>query len=461
MAFNNIDSLVNGKIVQIVFNKGVIHQGSDDTREWEQVLSMKANDPLGRETRFMLQRNLGYAAAAQYRNPGVKGRAFPKSQQASLEEFTAKLKEINTTIEIPHQLWERAQMAKSAKYLEPLVHEINNKALAQKRVMCFDFYADGTGVRGTAQSVNETNIAAGKVTVTLQTTSGARGHVGGFEDGDIFVLYQSNGTVRSASGAGAASLYGYKVVDRSFENATVTFELVDSNEAVLTNISATNLASGDVFYRVGQETHPNLSSISDYSTASEAWAGLESLAADDGRSVFGITMSGPYAGSIFNANGDPLDAIMFDKAMSKGKRRVGQSRYRYKKACMADEAHTQLVDSREADRKFMSIQDNKRGVSYFAYQHKNDTIECYTSEYVKKDRIWILPELKSGEKVLQWHGDDFKPVKAPGQSSEFMLKPHADGGYSSDIVSYMRGLGVLVAKHPAAIIGIKNFTITV
>lgn len=460
MVYTNIDSLNLGKLVQIVFSKGVLYQGSEDTREWEQVLSMKASDPMGRETRYLLQKHLGYAAAGQYRNPGTKNRTFPQSQQGSFDEFTAKLKEINTTLELEYQMWERAQTAKSAKYLEPLAIEAASKATAQKRLMCFDFYEDGSGVRGTGASIVETGIAAGRVVVTLNVAEGKQGHTGGFQEGDIMVLKRATGAARDCSLSGGSQPYGWKVVDRDFDLDTVTFDLIDSTETAVVNVTATNLTAGDVFYRVGQPTYANLASVSDWGYATECITGLESLGAADGRTVNGIAMTGTYKGSQYDAGTDPLDAIMFDKALARGKKRVGQGRYKYAKACMADEAHTQLIDSREGDRRFIQVTDNKRGTSFFAYQHRNDTVEAYTSEFIRKNRIWILPELKGGDKVLQFHGDDFKAVKGPG-GQEFMLKPASGGGHTNDIVSYMRGLGQLVCKHPAALVSIKNFTITV
>lgn len=461
MAFNNIDAsaIKLGKLVQILFSKGILNQLSEDIREWEQIQSMKVGDQAARSLRFMLQRSYGPAAAAQARDPGTSGRTFPKAQQSSVQEFEAFFKEYNTTLKLEYQLWERAMMAKNAKYMEPLALEVQSKAIAQKRIWCGEFYMDGTGVRGTASSVDETNVATGRVVVTLQTTDAARGHAGLFEIDDIFVLYQSGGSARSATLGSGSQPYGWKVVDKDFTAQTVTFDLVDSDEVAVTNVTATNLASGDVFYRVGQPTKPNLGSISDYGTVAETLIGLETLAAKDGRTVWGIPMTGAYKSSLFDAGTATLDVDLFDKALFTSKRRVGQGRYRYKKACMADEVHNVLIDSRETDRRFLQVTDNKRGTTYFGYQHRNDLVECYTTEFISQRRIWFLPEQAGGDKVLEFHGSDWKAVKVPG-GSEFHLNPADTGGHTNDIVSYMRGIGVLICKHPAAIAGLHNFSLT-
>lgn len=459
MSFSNIDSLRLGKAVHILFSKTLLSQVTEDVREWEQIASRKVGDQAARSMRFMLQKSHGPAAAAAARNPGTSGRTFPQAQQSSVEEFEALFKEYNTTIKLELQMWERAMMAKNAKYFEPLALETQSKAIAQKRLMTGEFYMDGTGVRGTVASVTETDIAEGRLVVTLNATSGTRGHVGLFEYDDIFVIYQSGGSARSASVSSGSQPYGWKVVDKDFAANTVTFDAVDSSETVMTTVTATNGAAGDVLYRVSQPTKGNLGSVTDYATVTETITGLESLAATDGRTVHGITMSGVYRSSMYDADAATLDVDLFDRALFTGKRRVGQGRYRYKKACMADETHNLLIDSRETDRRFLQVTDNKRGTTYFAYQHRNDLVEAYTTEFCPKTRIWMLPEDSGGNKVIEYHGSDWKGVKVPG-GGEFHLNPASGGGHTNDMVSYSRALGVLICKHPAAIVGLKNFALS-
>jgi hypothetical protein len=248
-------------------------------------------------------------------------------------------------------------------------------------------------------------------------------------------------------------------VDKDYTAGTVTFDIIDSTETAVTNVTATGLGAGDVFYRVSQPTKPDISgAVSDYATASETLCGLPSLAANDGRTVHGITMSGVYKSSLYDASAASLDVDLFDKALYSAKRRVGQGRYRYKKACMADEVHNVLIDSRETDRRFLQVTDNKRGTTYFAYQHRNDLVEAYTTEFCPKTTIWMLPEDSGGQKVIEFHGSDWKGVKVPG-GGEFHLNPASGGGHTNDMVSYSRALGVLVCKHPAAIAGLTNFSL--
>jgi hypothetical protein len=224
-------------------------------------------------------------------------------------------------------------------------------------------------------------------------------------------------------------------------------------------LTASNLANTDYFYRVGQPTFPDRTSVADWGSVTEVVPGLESLAASDGRVVHGITMSGQAASSTFDGGATQLDVTMIQAAMDQAKINVGQSSYAWKKMCMAPEAQASLIESRETDRRFQTVEDNKRGIKFFAYVHGNDVLETYTSEYCPKSRIYMIPEARSGQgKVLEYHGTDFEPVRMGGMG-EFHLKPSSSGGHERRIVSYMESLGTLICKHPAAIARITNFTL--
>lgn len=457
MAFANIDSLQLGNLLQIVFSNGVRNQISQDFRDFEMVKRAKVGSSVARELRFMFQKSFG-PSAIQYRDPGTSNRAFPDARQASIQENTAKFKEINATIELEYNLWDRARKSPE-KYAEPLALEIDSKASAAKRRLAADLYGDGTGVIGTVASAAVTSPASSSLVFTLSSSDSARGHVGFFEYGDILLLKANAGGASALDTNLATEPAYWLVVEKDRTLNTVTLQGLDSNLAAVATISSISVqpTAGDVFYRYGQPTIPNLSSITDYGTVSEVMAGLESLTASDGRLIHGITMSGATAGSRIDAGANPIDVSHIEKAMNKTKIAVGQDRYRWKMMLMAHETQSAFIESRETDRRFQSIEDNKRGVKVFGYVHGNDTLECVTSEYVPQKRIYILPETKAGEKVLEFHGSDYETVKGAGMS-DFNLKPGANGGYVNTVVSYLQAIGVLICKHPASCAVIHNFT---
>lgn len=454
MAFSNISNLNLGDFLQIAFSAGVRNQISDDYRDWEQVKMFRVADPNGRETRFLFQNSYG-PAAVQYRNPNFTA-AFPTAQQITTAEHSAVFKELDVTIELEYNLWHRAQKS-PAKYAEPLAMEIQSKTTAAKRRMAADFYSDGSGVVGKTASVVDTTGAGGSVAVTLDTSFFA--HVGLFEYGDLLLAYEEDGNAATAPTIGGGGVfYAWRVKSKDRANDKVVLEPVDASGAVL-NLTASNLANTDYFYRVGQPTFPDRTSVADWGSLTEVVPGLESLAASDGRVVHGITMSGQAASSTFDGGSTQLDVTMIQAAMDQAKINVGQSSYAWKKMCMAPEAQASLIESRETDRRFQTVEDNKRGIKFFAYVHGNDVLETYTSEYCPKSRIYMIPEARSGQgKVLEYHGTDFEPVRMGGMG-EFHLKPSSSGGHERRIVSYMESLGTLICKHPAAIARITGFTL--
>jgi hypothetical protein len=454
MSFSNIDNLQLGKFLQIAFSEGVRSQISQDYRDWDHIKQQRVSDPDGREVRFLFQRSYG-PGAVQYRNPNFSS-TFPAAQQISVSEHTAIYKEIDVTIELEYNLWNRARKS-PAKYAEPLALEIQSKTIASKRRLAADLYGDGTGVIGTVSSASDTTGAGGYVTITLSSSNSARGHVGFFEYGDLLLNKNPDGTADDPTVSGG-TFYAWRVKQKLRRNNQVVLEAVDASMNVL-SLTASSIDASDLLYRVGQPTIADLTgSISDYGTVTEVMAGLESLTANDGRVIHGITMSGSSAGTVVDAGGNPLDVSYIQQMMDDVKINVGQSVYSWPMMAMAPESHAALIESRETDRRFITVDDAKRGIKVFAYQHGNDSLETYTSEYVPLKRLYALPQAKAGNKVLEYWGTDFEPVKMGGMG-EFHLKPSAAGGHERRISSYMEALCCLICKHPAAIGRLENFTV--
>lgn len=462
MAFSNIDSadIKLGKFLQIVFSAGVMNQISEDHRDWEMVMKNRVNDPDGRERRFLFQKTYG-TAAVQYNTPGVSGSSFPASQQMTVEEHSAVYKEVNATVEIEYNLWNRARKS-PAKYAEPLALEFVSKTIATKRRFAADLYGDGTGVVG---QVASSAVSNGKLVVTLASGSAALGHIGFFEFGDLLVSRDSAGAA-DAPTLSSGTFSHWRIDDRSrgrtladADTVTLAAVLDTGADGVVTAAGAVD--SNTLFYRAFQPTGGasalDRSAITDFGTATEVMAGLESLASADGRTIHGIQMSGANAATVLDANGDAFDSSLIQQGLSQTKLRVGEGKYSWKMLCMAPEAQDSLIEARETDRRFHTVEDNKRGVRFWAYQHGGDTLETYTSEFIPKKRVWALPEAKAAsKKVLEFHGTDFEPVSANG-GDKFHLKP-SGSGHQRVISSYLEAYALLICNHPAAILQIKNFS---
>lgn len=469
MAISNVDSLLLGKLLQITFSKGFRRQLVRDHRDWESVKQMTVGMPGGREHRFMFQVG-GGPAAIQYAAIGSSG-AFPAAQRSAVEEKIAIFKELNATIEIDYMLFERLKMA-PAKYADNLAMELEDKLVYLKRRVAADLYNDGLGVLGTVASVADAGIAQGKVEVTLSALAASRGHIGWFEYDDLLLNCDVDGTADMPAGAVA-----WKVASIDRPNNKVTLQAINASGApvALANLAASSIDATDLLYRGTTSASHSRTDLTDgtpkvlvggnlvaqdYGTATEIIAGLGALVANDGRQVHGITMSGVTGSTVKDVGGSAIDVTHIQQALSQVKTAVGQGRYKYSSLLCAPEMLDSLIEGRETDRRFNSVEDATRGVRKFIYQHAEDAVEFVTSEFCRKNEAFALPSGKGEEsKCIEFVGTDFKAVEVPGSSSKFHLRPTSGGGHEKKLVSYMFGLGVLVNQHPKACLKIQNFTV--
>jgi hypothetical protein len=460
MAFQNIDNLALGNFLQVSFSQGVRDVLSQYHAEFEVVQSCKMDESNPRELRFLVQTGRG-PAAVQYRNPGDNTQAFPAASRNAVSEGTAKTKELDATIEIEYNLWKRA-MQSPEKYAEPLAMEMSSKEIAARRRIANDFYGSGSGIVCTSagSAVDSGSGATFQTVVTINGADASQGGIGSCEYGDILIAKQSDGTTTRAS-SGGATLGIWKVKDVSRlgqSTSTVTLTPCTSVGVLESSCSASNIVVGDLLFRVGQATFATLASVPDWGIASEVIPGLESLVASDGRTCHALVMSGAFGGTKQDCNAEVLDLRHIQAGMDRVKVRVGQGRYNWKKILMAPEAAAVFVEARETDRRFITIDDNVRGVKKFAYQHWNDSLEFVTSEFCPMNRAYVLPEAKGNERVLQAHISDMETVKAANGDS-FHLSP-TSGSYYRMMQCFLMGHITLLNLHPAACLMIRNFTLS-
>ena len=442
--------LTLGNYLKIVSKGAVYNNLSEDSPIWDLISKKKKGPAEGRELRFLLRSAYGSSAASFV---SVSGGAYPTAAQATLNEGSADYKDFALTVEVERTLISKA-IADFSRYGEPLAEELRCKSIALSRQLSRAVYGDGTGILGQVSSIDLS--AANQATVTLTQTNSAYGFIGWFELGDRVKFADLDGV--AATTTNAANHWTVVSKDRADGTVTLSFRNSSDVEAAHGGAGGANaIAATDVIYRLGttaQDVNPT-SGITDYGSASEEWAGLESLSEDDGRTVNGIALTGALAGTRRNAAGNPIDSQDFQQMMSQVMIAVGQGRYKYNKAMMSWETLDALIESREVDRRFQSIQDNKRGVAALGYVHGKNTLMFEADEFCRKDRIYTLPE---GD-VLQFHGSDFEFVKPEGGQKFFLTPNSSADGHKRSIRAYMEGSGVLVSVHSPAIGVIENFTV--
>jgi hypothetical protein len=459
MATTKASDLTLGNFLKIVSKGGVYNNLSEDSPIWELIKKKKKGPDEGRELRFLLRSAYGSAAAGFV---SVDGGAYPTAQQATVSEGTAQYKDFALTVEVERTLIAKA-MSDFSRYGEPLAEELRSKTIALSRQLSRAAYADGTGVlaqiSGTPTVLTVTG-GADQIRIPLSSATGARGFVGWLEVGDKVAVYNTAGTIQGITAGAWDETNGsdycvVKNVDR--QNNRVDLACYDASAGAEVAVTAVDAAGdGDFIYRFLQGTREDLSGsiTSDYQTHSEDFVGLGSLSENDSRVVNGITLDSTLGGTRRDASGNPIDSQDFQQLMSQVMVAVGQGRYKYSKSMMAWETLDALIESREVDRRFQSVQDNKRGTSSLGYIHGRNTLMFEADEFCRKDRIYCLPDAD----VLQFHGSDFEFVKPEGGQKFFLTPNSSADGHKRSIRAYMEGSGVLVSTHGAALGVIENFT---
>ena len=444
----NINELDLGSFLQIIYSQGIYNQTSRDYSDFDMIKMHNVKVAPGRQYDFQLSTSLA-PASTQRRNPGQANRPFPKGFKIAHEEYTAKFKEIQTTIEVDGNLLSRAAETPQ-KYAELWATQAELSLDGARRVMASEIYRDGTGVLGHVKTLAVPS--AGRITVELNNDRSVNklSYAGWFESDDIIIPMNRDGSTASAM---ASAVY-LQVVSIDELNNTVKFKGLDANfeEVTLSDAPAVD----EVLYRYGQQVFPDLDSSFDYGDVSTPIVGYESLAAADGRLVHGMELEGVLAGSQIDAGGASIDVKFLEQAMNKAKRRVGPTRYDWKKMCTSYQTRSALIESKEGDRRFVSVKDNDRGSAEFNYIHGETQLRLGASEYCPEDAIWMLPEVRSsGDKVMEYVGDEMKVAKY-GNMADFHLKI-ANGEYVDTVQQFMRGVNLLLCKHPAAIASIVGF----
>lgn len=456
MAFASTELLTDidiHKFLKIYQMDGFTRNLSENSEMWNHIQQLKEMDAMARQTKFLLIDQLGYSGVQAL--PADGSGNYPTAARSNLIEPVVNYKEWGWTVDVPRVL-ENKTGADLIQYAKPLATELDNKQIAFARLKCVEIQGDGSGAIGLLSAA--ASYAANEVTITISHASAdaGRSFVRWFHEGDVVKIASPAGVARLAANAGGNLVSQLQVVDIDESARTVTLSgfAATDNDTTITGVGT--IASGDYVYRIG--TTPNdLTAIStnDYDTLSEVMVGLESLTANDGRGLFGITMTGSTKGTRKDLNGAVIDSKHFQQLLSELKRKAGKGRYSYDTAFMADETYDSLVESREADRRFHSIEDTDRGVKGIGYVHGRDKVEFVPDEFCHAQRIWVLP---TGKEALCFIGKDAQQV-APNGNDPFRLSI-SGGNYSRTMETNFEQCGVLISKHFRALGCILDFTVS-
>jgi len=445
------DALYNSeklsKVLQILYSKSVMVQISEEHKEYEMITKKKSGEENGRSYNFMIQTDFGPAAVGASATGEFQ---FKDQAQSTLVEKAAIFKQKTATIGLSYSLMKRA--AKAPTFENPLSVEVKSKSTIQKRLMASEFHRDGSAV--VAKNATHTTGADGAdIVLTLAASRGGESRY--IEVGDILLARKDSDGTESVAGLSLV------VVSKARAANTVTVTL--SGAAVAAN----ELDDASLFRKA--DTDDFVSGASDYLANITAQAspagvafdqvslnlcGLETLYANDGRKVHEIVMSGVTSGTVYDAGAAAISLDDFHGALDDVKIKNGRASAKWTQLLASNETLRSVIDGQEQDRRLWSQGDNKRGFAGFGYIHDNSSLEMVTTEYVRGDRIWSIPQ---GEGVCEMIGKDFEDVSIGGQK-EFMAI-NSCGARAAGRRKYLCGYLVYLSKRPSLVVSIRNFTV--
>jgi hypothetical protein len=279
----------------------------------------------------------------------------------------------------------------------------------------------------------------------------------------------SAGAAQAADGVGTKDAVAFVVESVNRKTYTVTLGGLTTAGAAV-NVGAVNeISAGDYIYPLNAQDGtnayqgPNVSTIAalDFGTLTPCMAGLETLTAQDSRKLFGVTMAGELGGTQYDAGASLFSVEHIEEGFNEVEQNVGAGKYKWNQLLMPYNAYSALLEGKEADRRFNSVEDSVRGGRKFIYQYGDNALDCRKSFYCAFNRIWGIPMPASGEMgesgyAVEFRGTPFEAVTVNGQK-EF-LKPSSAGGYTNVLQSFLQAYATMIAKQPAGVLRIHNFT---
>jgi hypothetical protein len=462
---NDMTNVSLGQVAQTLFSKGFTSQMNRTYADFDNVLmSMKNGAPTTERTyQYLLLTALGINSH-KWQQQGAGAVAFPSADAVTTQEVTAYMKQLQTTVEIDAIVWDRIKKADKKYVGNPFEVELQAKIDVIKKAQARALHGDGSGCIGKIGSVS---VSSGKVVVVLSTADATigGGNTNWFHKGEIVVFATNAGAAQNCTTSSGTPVK-YKVDSVNRKAWTVNLIPLSSADAVLSASAVNELNAGDYIYPVNIANAsyecPDVSTIAgtDFATLTPIMAGLESITAQDSRKFFGVTMNGELGGTQYDCGATLFSVEHIEEGFNEVEQNGGAGKYKWNQLLMPYNAYSALLEGKEADRRFNSVEDSVRGGRKFIYQYGDNALDCRKSFYCAFNRIWGIPMPAAGEMgesgyALEFRGTPFEAVSVNGQK-EF-LKPSSSGGYTNVLQSFIQAYATLIGKQPAAVLRISNF----
>ena len=463
---NDMTNVSLGNVAQILFSKGFTSQMNRTYADFDNVLmNMKEGSPTTERTyQYLLLTALGINSH-KWQQQGAGNIAFPTGDAVTTQEVTAYMKQLQTTIELDAIVWDRIKKADKKYVGNPFEVELQAKIDVIKKAQARALHGDGSGVLGKVASVS---VVSNKLVVVLDTADATvgGGNTNWFHRGEKVAMCTTAGATQRADGSGTKDVVYFSVASADRKAHSITLTGYTSADAVISVTAVNEIGAGDLIYPVNvlnaSFEGPNVSTIAgtDFGVITPVMAGLESLTAADNRKVFGVSMTGELGGTQYDCGGSLFSVEHIEEGFNEVEQNVGAGKYKWNQLLMPYNAYSALLEGKEADRRFNSVEDSVRGGRKFIYQYGDNALDCRKSFYCAFNRIYGIPSPASGEMgesgfALEFRGTPFESISVNGQK-EF-LKPNSSGQYTNVLQSFLQSYATMIAKQPAAVARLSNF----
>jgi hypothetical protein len=469
MTFSAVGSVTAKILGQTLFlhqQQGFTSLVNNDIKDWASLEAIM--DPTGvgaKGFQYALEpaRN---PSNAQVVNPSTRDRRMISGDADDIVTVEASSKVLEVVATFDDDVYLRAMMDPSEAHVQPLQLAMWNQTVNQKEHLLKQYYMDGSGVQATVSSVS---VGSGVAVITLHNAYDKAGNVIFIQENQKLVAYSTAGAAHDMVPASDTIAY-YLVTNVDHENNQITVAAKNSSGSALTISSNAAVVDGDVLYNYGDEAQGGPFDISNAATVDYGKMlyspGLPSLGAADGRLVYGLTMSGKYAGSQVNLAGAALDSKAVTKLFSRLDRAVGESKYDYPFLKCSHNVFKYLIDSDEGKVMFQPGQRMSGGKGIFV-DYGDYSTELVRRRFVPDTVIWAEPKLNAAmaapgglsKPVLQLKFSGFDFITDP-QDNKIFRQKLVSGNRVEAWECHMKTFYGFCASQSAAIGSITNFSIS-
>jgi hypothetical protein len=410
---------------------------------------------------------------AQMRDPGADGAAFINGEADTIVEKEALAKQLDVVGEFDYDVYKRAEKSPSEIYTGPMGMTLDRIAVNAKESLLTQYYGDGSGAQASVATIAGTT---GTLDITLRNSSSYAGCPYWLRNRQKVVLASTAGVYHVPAVASGTPVYAV-VSNMNYATKACSLTWYNSSDValVVNGAGSPACAADDVIYNYSDQSngfaaaHINRGSVADWGGLLYM-PGLQSLGANDGRTVNGTVLSGSYAGTVVDKSSANLFFTDFASLFDLIDRNVGEGKFEYPQLKCSYDTWTYTTNLDEGSKLLRPVVEqspNGRGEKKYMYDHGDYSAALVARRFVPDFEIIAEPKLadvqgmegvtKEGPLMFKFTG--FEYIMEPGSSEMFRFKI-SGGSRIKTVQAHLGTYGTFVCTQSAAIGRITGFVIS-